>query len=507
MKSTGLQFFIFITLFFSSSLGLGAQVTIGLGEAPVSGALLQIKDIENINDGSANATKGIGFPRVALEELNTLHPCVPDHVPGSTDRSHIGLTVYNVSKDSPFTEGFYVWEGSKWVVMKGEVSPWLISGTSMIATSNTDNIYEAGNVVIGIDETIPSAALNINSADKGILLPRMNIDQRNNIKEPVAGLLVYNTETVCIEQYRNEVEGWYNICSKTISGPGAAKFSCGDVYENGAELVLLESIVDRHSISVPYTNGNGGWHDEVVIEASGVYATLPKGNFAVGAGALTFEITGVPTQSGSLSFPLSIGGSDCSFEIEVHEASAASNCDVLIGGNIPNFPLWGLVSIGGNLIPVSKRTEGLPQALGVNPDVAHCGAQMRDDGSAMRLGNKINSKALRSVTLLFSKPVNNIGIVSNWYSKNDSHRVTTNSAGTISAANILSDCLADYFLISGQETSTIDVACIKGIGNNSGLTYIVKATEPYTQITLSMTEINADDIIIAFSVCDAYVEP
>lgn len=55
---------------------------------------------------------------------------------------------------------------------------------------------------IGINTTEPdgSAALDIVSSDKGILIPRMTTVQKIAIPSPASGLLVYDTDLKCISQ-------------------------------------------------------------------------------------------------------------------------------------------------------------------------------------------------------------------------------------------------------------------------------------------------------------------
>ena len=53
---------------------------------------------------------------------------------------------------------------------------------------------QTGNVGIGTKSPDPSAILDLNSTNKGLLLPRMTQSQRDAIKNPVAGLIVFQTD-------------------------------------------------------------------------------------------------------------------------------------------------------------------------------------------------------------------------------------------------------------------------------------------------------------------------
>lgn len=66
---------------------------------------------------------------------------------------------------------------------------------------------------VGIGTATPdtSSILELASTDKGFLPPRMSTAQRNQILNPIAGMMVYNTDSSCLELYR--VGGWFNLCS------------------------------------------------------------------------------------------------------------------------------------------------------------------------------------------------------------------------------------------------------------------------------------------------------
>ncbi len=67
-------------------------------------------------------------------------------------------------------------------------------------------------VGIGTDTPDPSAILDVESTAKGFLPPRMGTDERNNISDPVAGLMIYNTDQTCLNVYVGL--GWRNLCAQ-----------------------------------------------------------------------------------------------------------------------------------------------------------------------------------------------------------------------------------------------------------------------------------------------------
>jgi hypothetical protein len=74
-----------------------------------------------------------------------------------------------------------------------------------------------GFAQIGIGTTTPnpSSVLDLTSTNKAFIAPRMNTAQRNAIANPVAGMVVFNTDSTCIEIYR--ISGWFDICSAAAS--------------------------------------------------------------------------------------------------------------------------------------------------------------------------------------------------------------------------------------------------------------------------------------------------
>lgn len=88
-------------------------------------------------------------------------------------------------------------------------------------------------VGIGTPSPHPSAILDITSTNKGLLPPRMTNAQRNLIASPSEGLMIYNTDTDCINIY--EVGKWISICSNgVVTTRPVVRLVSGDSYiQNG----------------------------------------------------------------------------------------------------------------------------------------------------------------------------------------------------------------------------------------------------------------------------------
>ncbi|NBB19509.1 hypothetical protein GVN20_09120 [Runella sp. CRIBMP] len=81
---------------------------------------------------------------------------------------------------------------------------------------------KADNVGIGTTKPDPSAILDLNSNTKGLLLPRMNQAQRDAIKNPAAGLVIFQTDQV-VGTYTFDGTAWQpsNARTSAVSSVGA----------------------------------------------------------------------------------------------------------------------------------------------------------------------------------------------------------------------------------------------------------------------------------------------
>lgn len=127
MKTKLSILFLYFLFILSGNATLSAQVTIGSAEAPVGGAILQIKDKPNVEDDGENATGGIAYPRVKLEQRNQLYPMYKGNTEYTTkkaiiDKQLTGLTVYNTFQSATsetndnlkFNKGLFIWTGARW---------------------------------------------------------------------------------------------------------------------------------------------------------------------------------------------------------------------------------------------------------------------------------------------------------------------------------------------------------------------------------------------------------
>ena len=187
---------------------------------------------------------------------------------------------------------------------------------------------QTGNV--GVNTTTPDAVLEVYSTTKGVLVPRLTTAQRDAMVSPLnpankvqEGTIIYNLDQHCL-QYNVAPTGttpnWVGYgCDGVVVTPGSiTTLNCAGATTTGT--LTSGTAASGVSSSVPYTGGNGGSYAAQTVTSTtvtGLTATLAAGNFATGAGSLTYTITGTPASSGTASFALSIGGQPCTLNVTV----------------------------------------------------------------------------------------------------------------------------------------------------------------------------------------------
>ncbi|GHT59826.1 hypothetical protein AGMMS50239_07360 [Bacteroidia bacterium] len=357
---------------------LSAQVTIGLSEIPAAGALLQLKEISGITDDSPDAYKGLAMPRVHLTDENNLYPMFladpanPVSGPNTDytadksalDKLHTGLIVYNSNDASPFKKGLYVWSGSKWepagsadvenglTLSGGTVQ---LGGALTKATTVTlgdNNLYlnaeGAGKVGIGSAPANSSAILEINAADKGVLLPRVALTSNTDattIPNPAQGLLVYNTGTGV-----SSVTGPYTVSGYLFWSGSAWKtidnFEAVQPIISGINCATAQLSPGTYTAGTPYsgimrlhyTGGNGASYTSgsTCID-NGLTAELQSGRLENGNGEFIFKVTGTPALSSPNKTTFSIDntmipfytGAACNVEVGAHAGAEVKTVAVM----------------------------------------------------------------------------------------------------------------------------------------------------------------------------------
>ncbi|MCE2823004.1 MAG: fibrobacter succinogenes major paralogous domain-containing protein [Saprospiraceae bacterium] len=265
----------------------------------------------------------------------------------------------------------------------------------------------SGQVVVGGETPDPSAILDIQSTDKGFLWPRLSTTERNSLGSPAKGLLILNTNTLCIE-----------INQGTPSAPRWERVKCRAGAIGGLD--CGNASVSGPAITVPYTGGNGGVYDSHSVSSSGITglsATLPAGNYADGAGSLLWTVSGVPSGLGTANFSLSSGGYTCSVPFTV------------VAGTISALDCSGATVTGA-------LTSGLA-ASGVSASVPYTGGN-----GGFHSGQTVTSTGLTGLTATLS--AGNFG--------SGAGNLTYIIAGTPASGGT-----ASFVLNIGGQTCTLDI--------------------------------------------------
>lgn len=193
------------------------------------------------------------------------------------------------------------------------------SGTPSISQQDNDFVVTStGSVGMGVTLPNSSAKLDISSTNKGVLLPRIPLTSPTDqvtIPSPATGLLVYNTGTAGLSYvgyvFWNGTE-WRTFNNSSTKAGTIGAISCTSVSLSPSS--YASGVVYNGSMTVPYTNGDGGTYPAQTIgPVNGLTATIAAGNFNIGSGNLIYTVSGTPTVTSptTTTFPLNIGGQAC----------------------------------------------------------------------------------------------------------------------------------------------------------------------------------------------------
>lgn len=160
MKKLLSSFFLLLNI--STFSLLNAQITIGSGEQPNVGAILDLKD-GTVGPNNETAKKGLVLPRVALQDYSKLQMGINGPDLTSEASAHTGLVVYNVNKDfnkcdqTSIPSGVYVWEGNEWVVLMSSEEYYSPTPPDLSSSIYEPNTYMVTTIGSASSVTIPIA--------------------------------------------------------------------------------------------------------------------------------------------------------------------------------------------------------------------------------------------------------------------------------------------------------------------------------------------------------------
>lgn len=143
-----------------------------------------------------------------------------------------------------------------------------------------------------------------------------------------------------------------------ILGGLISSLDCSAAINNGT--ITFGVFTSGVSTTIPYAGGNGGVYSSQTVASTGIEgltATLTAGSFALGAGNLTYSISGSAFIPGIANFALNIGGQTCTLSLSVNYppgsiaslvCSAAVQTGNLIEGITANGVSISVPYTGGN---------------------------------------------------------------------------------------------------------------------------------------------------------------
>ena len=257
--------------------------------------------------------------------------------------------------------------------------------------SNDFTVTSTGSVGIGTIEPDESSILELNVNDlatgskKGFLGPRVALTSINDvatIPNPAVGLLVFNLGTVSTFTYVGYIF-WNGSEWRALDGRSLAPGTIGAITCNGVSLTPDSYVAGTPYsgvMTIPYTGGNGGTYEAQTLgPVNGLTATLAAGNFAYGAGSLSYTITGTPTVTSpdTTTFDITLGGQTCSAIIGAGDGIALGD---LVYYKTPNI----LASIGTGGANGTAATSWLSYYA---TDLPILGGKIRLDGYLTGSGN------------------------------------------------------------------------------------------------------------------------
>lgn len=104
---------------------------------------------------------------------------------------------------------------------------------SLIVLYNTVGLSQTNSVGIGTITPAPTALLDINANNKGVLVPRLTAVQRMAISSPANSLLVFDSDSSCFFYWNATNSSWKSLCSGAVGSAGSTG-ATGNTGQTGA---------------------------------------------------------------------------------------------------------------------------------------------------------------------------------------------------------------------------------------------------------------------------------
>jgi len=165
---------------------------------------------------------------------------------------------------------------------------------------------------VGIQTQTPHASsdLELGSTNKALYLNRV-ANPLTDIANPQPGMVLYDTTLHCVRVYQGNPPAWSQCLGL---GLGASEGSIDSFNCNAAIFApasATQGVAYSGTLSIPYIGGDGGTYPEDDFTVDGLRFHLVEGSYNTGNGTLTYQVTGTPAASGSISVDISQNGGSC----------------------------------------------------------------------------------------------------------------------------------------------------------------------------------------------------
>ncbi len=308
------------------------------GNTPYWNGTAWVLNNSNLHNNGAGVGVGTNTPNTSakLEVASTTQGFLPPRMT-TVERDAIaspapGLTIYNTSVNC-----LQWWNGTIWFDGCGNNSI-VGSITALNCGSATNNgTLTSGTAASGVNSVVPYIGGNGGSHNGQTVTSTGVIGLTATLSAGTfangAGSLTYTiTGTPSASgtaSFALSIGGQSCALTRTVglTAGSITALNCGSATNNGT--LYSGTAASGVSSSVSYTGGNGGTYSSQNITSTGVTgltATLIAGTFAIGAGSLTYTITGTPSSSGTANFALNIGGQTCTLTFLVSAAQPSVFC-------------------------------------------------------------------------------------------------------------------------------------------------------------------------------------
>ncbi|MDR1258042.1 MAG: hypothetical protein LBK65_01995 [Tannerellaceae bacterium] len=187
-------------------------------------------------------------------------------------------------------------------------------------------------VGIGVETPDSAAILDVNSTNKGILIPRVTLKSAtvglNGANSQPAGLLIYNEAGGAMDEgfYFWSGTEWQNLKTSASVVPKISKL---EVEHAAIEPKMFTAGVYYSGIlKVPYTGGNGGKYPAGTcinsVGNTGLKACLKAGVLENGIGYLVYDLTGTPAAKSPVGATFSIEFDSIKSQVTVGDSEEAT---------------------------------------------------------------------------------------------------------------------------------------------------------------------------------------